>query len=260
MLFNDKILIRSFLFSSLIAMMLMFAGCTNNRECEIGDSKINDEDIDFSVTDEQINDELKDSNHVDEVEISNDREIVWLGDSLTQGSLGHDGDNINNSPAIKLQELSGHNVDGYGFYGYNTHDIFWVYRDETQKNQKVDPNKIYLFWVGSNDWVVDGNPNDDVGTVTCEIDKIIEAGGLSDYLVIGTTARYELRTNNDDGIYMYESVNNQLSDYYKDHYLDVIDAIAEDGYGPDQIHLTQEAYDNVALLVHRKLIDMNYIK
>ena len=91
MLFNDKILIRSFLFSSLIAMMLMFAGCTNNRECEIGGSKINDEDIDFSVTDEQINDELlNDSSHVDEVEISNDREIVWLGDSLTQGSLGHD--------------------------------------------------------------------------------------------------------------------------------------------------------------------------
>lgn len=268
MLFNSKnSKTISFILGSLIAVLAFsLTGCSNGKEQEayIATTESKGGSVDVKVTETADINTLESQDMDDEGsnqdEPDDSREIVWLGDSLTQGSLGSDGDNIDNSPAVRLQELSGHIVDGYGFYGYNSHDIFWVYRDETQKNQSVDSNKIYLFWVGSNDWVVDGNPNDNVGPVIEEIDRVIDAGGLEDYLVLGTTARIELRTDNGDGILMYESVNKKLKDYYKDHYLDVIEAISDNGYGPDDIHLTQNAYDNVASLVNMKLIEMNYIK
>lgn len=194
--------------------------------------------------------------------------IVWLGDSLTQGSLGDIDDNLPNAPYIKLAQLSGRNVEGYGYYGYNTHDIFWVYVDEAHENQKKDPNKTYVFWVGSNDWVVDGATNDDAGKVISEIDSFVSGGGITKYIVLGTTARYELRSdyrgyngaeNANIGKDMYSLINQQLSGHYGEKYLDVNTVIStEGGYGPDNIHLTQASYDAVADLVYKKVIELGY--
>lgn len=192
--------------------------------------------------------------------------IVWLGDSLTQGSLGDDNDNFANAPYIKLAALCDRRVEGYGFYGYNTHDIFWVYTDESQENQKKDPAKTYIFWVGSNDWVVNGVTNDNADPVIAEIDRFISSGGITKYLVLGTTARYELRSdyegfggtaNANMGKNMYESINDKLAQHYGNRYLDVNPAIPiEGGYGPDNIHLVQKSYDDVAELVNRKLTEL----
>lgn len=196
--------------------------------------------------------------------------IVWLGDSLTQGSLGDDNDNFANAPYLKLADLSGRNVEGYGFYGYNTHDIFWVYSDENHENQRKDPNKTYIFWVGSNDWVVNGVANDNATPVMAEIDQFITSGGIKNFLVLGTTARYELRSNPADSgesaaadagtsaeQNKYELINDQLRQHYGKRYLDVNPAIPVDGgYGPDNVHLTQQSYDDVAVLVNRKLKEL----
>ena len=189
--------------------------------------------------------------------------VVWLGDSLTQGSLGHENDNLANAPYVKLSEISGFNVEGYGFYGYKTHDIFWVYTDEEHENQKKDPGKIYVFWVGSNDWVIDGITNDDAESVINEIDSFVNGGGITNYLVLGTTARYELRSdyagygkaaNLNAGTDVYKVINDKLKAHFGDKYLDVNEVIPLDtGYGPDNIHLTQESYDAVARLVYEKL-------
>lgn len=179
--------------------------------------------------------------------------IVWLGDSLTQGSLGDNNDNLPNAPYEKLKAMAGVPVEGYGFYGYNTHDIFWVYRAESQLNQKRDPNKTYIFWVGSNDWVKDGVPNTETSGVINEIDKFISDGvQISNYIVIGTTARYELGDS-------YKIINKALKDHYGTHYLDVADVIGPNGYIEDRIHLKQVSYDAVALAVYNKLIAMGYL-
>ena len=190
--------------------------------------------------------------------------IVWLGDSLTQGSLGDDNDNFANAPYLRLAELSRRNVEGYGFYGYNTHDIFWVYSDEAHENQRKDPNKTYIFWVGSNDWVVNGVANDNAAPVISEIDRFVASGGINNFLVLGTTARHELRSDSEgtEGAAeaetnVYETINSQLREHYGIRYLDVNPAIPiSGGYGPDNVHLTQQSYDDVADLVDRKLKEL----
>lgn len=181
------------------------------------------------------------------------KKIVWLGDSLTQGSLGDDNDNLANAPYEKLKTMTSVPVEGYGLYGYKTNTIFWVYVDGDHYNQEVDPDNTYIFWVGSNDWVVDGVPNADTAPVISQIDDFLTKFGTIDkYIVIGTTSRYELGD-------MYKSINKDLAAHYGDHYLDVIDIINKYGYGSDNIHLTQATYDAVAKAVYEKLKQLGYI-
>lgn len=254
MLFNKtKRLITVFFMLLLLCGLL--SGCKKSKEdnkaqLDANEEQINSEDVAGDTEDKKLS---------YDGDLS-EREIVFIGDSLTQGSLGSDGDNLDNSPAKILSRISGHKVEEYGFYGYNTHDIFWVYRDETQKNQTVDSKKVYIFWVGSNDFVVDKIPNCDASLVIEEIDKIINAGELYDYLVLGTTARIELRVDNEEGVKMYDAVNRQFEEHYKEHYLDVLDIITDKGYGPDSIHLTMDAYERVANAVYDRLINLQYIE
>ena len=183
----------------------------------------------------------------------NAQPIVWLGDSLTQGSLGDNNDNLPGAPYETLKKLVNVPVEGYGLYGYNTNDIFWVYMDSGHYNQTIDPKKTYIFWVGSNDWVVEGEPNNITLPVIAQIDRFLTLEGqVNNYIVIGTTARYELGD-------MYRSINRDLAAKYGSHYLDVIDVIGKDGYGPDRIHLTQGGYDAVARAVYEKLKSLGYI-
>lgn len=184
--------------------------------------------------------------------------VVWLGDSITQGSLGNPDDNLENAPYVTLRKLSGLNVEGYGFYGYNTNDIFWVYRDETQKNQKVDNSKLYIFWVGSNDWVLDSGSNCDVAPVMERIDSFIASGNLKDYIIMGATARIGLRGEY-NGKPLYDIINAELSKHYGSHFLDIQKTITMNGFGPDNTHLKQDAYDRVAGAVYDKLKEMEYV-
>lgn len=256
MLYNNVIK-RLYNFIIILLVCASLTGCRTG-EAQTDIDKVDNNSVDVNQDDSVLPDKNVSTNR--DEEFLKNRVIVWLGDSLTQGSLGRENDNLENAPARKLEELSGHEVDDYGFYGYNTHDIFWVYRDETQKNQTVDSEKVYVFWVGSNDWVRDDIPNCDITSVVEEIDRIIAAGNLTDYIVMGTTARVELRTDSGDELQMYQSVNKQLSEYYGEHYMDVCEFIGADGYGPDDIHLTQESYDSVAQGLYSKLISMKYIQ
>lgn len=183
--------------------------------------------------------------------------IVWIGDSLTQGSLGHDNDNLPNAPFNRLAELTGLKVEGFGFYGYNTHDVFWCYKDETQCNQSVDGNKTYIFWVGLNDWAGGEGITTDTELVIMEIDAIISRG-LEDYVVIGPTARKELRQTIGEKA-AYESINEDMKKHYQEHFLDILDIVTLDGFGQDGIHLNQDAYDRVAEAVYDKLLDLGYL-
>ena len=180
--------------------------------------------------------------------------VVWLGDSLTQGSLGDDNDNLANAPFEKLKKMVDVPVEGYGLYGFNTGEIFWTYTDENHINQKRDANKTYVFWVGSNDWVKDGVPNTDTTEVISRIDDFLNRNGvvIKNYIVLGTTARYELGDS-------YKVINAALAQHYGSHYLDVIDVIGPNGYVDDRIHLTQAAYDAVAKAVAGKLKSLGYI-
>ncbi len=181
------------------------------------------------------------------------RTIVWLGDSLTQGSLGDDNDNLAHAPYVKLQSLVKNKVEGYGMYGYKTHDIFWVYRDEGHLNQRVDPNKIYIFWVGSCDWCPDDGENTNTAPVIAEIDNFLAAGPVKDYIVIGTTQRWRL------GVERARIINANLQAKYGSHYMDVVDIIAANGFSPDNTHLSQASYDAIASAVYNKLKALGYI-
>lgn len=184
--------------------------------------------------------------------------IVWLGDSLTQGSLGDSNDNLENAPYVRLAKLSGRNVEGFGFYGHDTGGVLWMYGAEAWANQTTDPTKTYVFWVGSNNWVQSGGIiNDDTDAVIERLNSFVEGYGIEHYIFLGTTARKELR-NNINGVPAYKSINSKLEKYYGERYMDVIDVIGENGYGPDEIHLTQEAYDKVADAVYKKLKKLNY--
>ena len=179
--------------------------------------------------------------------------IVWLGDSLTQGSLGDDNDNLAGAPYEKLKTLVDVPVEGHGFYGWNTHDVLWAYTAKEQLGQIADPHKTYIFWLGSNDWVVDGEPNADTAPVIKEIDRFLHLeGNIPNYIVIGTTSRHRLKD-------LYLPINADLEEHYKEHYMDVIDIINWYGYSPDKTHLSQECYDAVAEAVYEKLKELGYI-
>ncbi|MCR5734686.1 MAG: SGNH/GDSL hydrolase family protein [Lachnospiraceae bacterium] len=190
---------------------------------------------------------------------NSDKTVVWLGDSLTQGSLGDMDDNLPNAPYEKLKQLSGAKVEGFGFYGFNTHDILWSYTAEAHAGQKKDPNKIYVFWCGSNDWTPGGIPNTDTAGVISEIDSFVAGGGITKYIVLGTTARNELRPDG-NGPSRCELINKDLKAHYKERYLELDSFISiENGYVADKVHLTQASYDTVAYLVYEKLKQMGYL-
>ncbi len=179
--------------------------------------------------------------------------IVWLGDSLTQGSLGDEDDNLANAPYVRLSKKVSVPVEGYGFYGHNTHDIFWMYRDETQKGQEIDPDKVYIFWVGSCDWCPDEGPNADTAPVISQIDNFLaQNGGVNNYIVIGTTSRWRLGD-------LYVPINNDLAAHYGSHYMDCINIINRYGYSEDNTHLSQASYDAIADAVCDKLKALGYI-
>ena len=201
---------------------------------------------------EAVSGEATDINAAEDNSTKKPSAIVWLGDSLTQGSLGDDNDNLANAPYEKLRKMVNVPVEGYGMYGYNTHDIFWVYTDESQLNQKIDPDKAYIFWVGSNDWAPADSVNSDTAPVIAEIDSFIARGGLKNYIVLGTTSRWRLGD-------LYISINNDLAAHYGSHYMDVIDIINKYGYSPDNTHLSQESYDAIAAAVYEKLKALGYI-
>ena len=201
---------------------------------------------------EAVSGEATDINAAEDNSTKKPSAIVWLGDSLTQGSLGDDNDNLANAPYEKLRKMVSVPVEGYGMYGYNTHDIFWVYTDESQLNQKIDPDKAYIFWVGSNDWAPADSVNSDTAPVIAEIDSFIARGGLKNYIVLGTTSRWRLGD-------LYIPINNDLAAHYGSHYMDVIDIINKYGYSPDNTHLSQESYDAIAAAVYEKLKALGYI-
>ncbi|MCR5507612.1 MAG: SGNH/GDSL hydrolase family protein, partial [Lachnospiraceae bacterium] len=181
--------------------------------------------------------------------------VVWLGDSLTQGSLGSPNNNLDNAPYVKLRAYLNMPVEGYGFWAYNTRQIFSAYRN-THK-QKVDPEKAYVFWVGSCDWFHDGAANTNTGPVIKQIDDFLASGKVTRYVVLGTTARRELR----DGE-KYKTINNALKAHYGEHYMDVVEIIDREGngYSRDQVHLTQNSYDAIAYALGDKLKSMGYVK
>lgn len=184
--------------------------------------------------------------------------IVWLGDSLTQGALGHKNDNLKNAPYEKLKKIISENslnvpVQGMGLWGYNTREIFTTYK----RNNQIDPNKTYIFWVGSNDWVNDDGPNTNTGPVIEQINEFLsENGGVNQYIVIGTTARWKLKNEN-----RYITINTALKEEYDDNYMDVISIIEREGngYSSDNTHLTQASYDAIAEAVYDKLVELNYL-
>lgn len=217
---------------------------------------------DIQEQEENTGEETEQSVEQGEPELSENEKnptIVWLGDSLTQGSLGDEYDNLIGAPCVILMNNYNLNVEGYGFYGNNTGAVLWRYTDETQENQVRDPAKVYIFWLGSNDWVIDGQPNTDAESVITRLDDFISYGKIDKYIIMGTTARYELRVQ-ESGKPMYEIINDKLENHYKNHYMDVIDIIGDDGYGPDEIHLKAKTYEDVAQMVYNKLIEMGYIK
>ncbi len=200
--------------------------------------------------------------HTEEKQPALSPRIIWLGDSLTQGSLGDRDDNLDYAPYIKLGELVkpyGNTVEGYGYYGYNTHDILWTY-GETLNGQPKDKDAIYIFWCGSNDWVVDDIPNTETAGVMAEIDNFLANNGapIEKYVVIGTTARLQLREGE-----LYNIINAALASHYGNHYIEVNDMIDTDtmdgGYVIDAVHLKQESYDKVAARVFEKLKSLGYI-
>ena len=195
----------------------------------------------------------EDTSEEGSADAGSDRTIVWLGDSLTQGSLGEDNDNVKNAPYVKLRSLVKNKVEGYGFYGHKTHDIFWLYRDEGHFNQSVDPGKIYIFWVGSCDWCPDDGENTNTAPVISEIDNFLAAGPVKDYIVIGTTQRWRL------GLDRAKIINADLQAKYGSHYIDVIDIIAANGFSSDNTHLSQASYDAIAAAVCNKLKALGYI-
>ncbi|MCR5421683.1 MAG: hypothetical protein K6E98_11805 [Lachnospiraceae bacterium] len=169
--------------------------------------------------------------------------IIWIGDSLTQGSLGDDNGNENNpqAPWRVLKEISGWNVKGYGYYGYNTHDILWAYGEY---GGIKNPEYIYIFWVGSNDFY---ESPANISKVIEEIDKFIANVKIDKYLVLGTTNRGDMAPD------AYKSINSEFDNKYGNNYLDIMPYIK---YGPDNIHLTEESYKEVAEAVYDKLISL----
>ncbi len=179
--------------------------------------------------------------------------IVWLGDSLTQGSLGHENDNIQNAPYERLKAKVSVPVEGYGCYAYETGAILWMYGADQWFKQERDPNKTYIFWVGCNDWANRGATDEITNEVMADVDNFLTKDGIviPNYIFIGTTNRHEYRDQT-------KTINQKLKAHYKEHYLDVADVIGNE-YVADQVHLTQKGYDAVADAVYKKLLQLGYI-
>lgn len=173
-------------------------------------------------------------------------DVIWIGDSLTQGSLGDDNHNKNNpqAPWRVLGEISGKNVTGAGFYGYKTHDIFWAYGEY---DGIKDPNITYVYWVGSNDF---HDSPDNIKYVIEETDRFNSNAGITKYIMLGTTNRGDMDPN------AYISINKGLEDYYGDRYLDIMPYVE---FGPDGVHLTETSYRKIAGAVYDKLRSMGYL-
>ncbi|MCR5507406.1 MAG: hypothetical protein K6F34_01835 [Lachnospiraceae bacterium] len=166
--------------------------------------------------------------------------VVWLGDSLTQGSLGQDNGNIDNpqAPWRVLADISGYDVEGFGYYGLFAHDILWKWGEEGGEKH---PDTVYVFWVGSCDF---RDSADNVESVIKDIDTFLQNASLDKYLVLGTTDRHEL--GGDGAI----AVNRRFEERYGKKYLDIL-AYVE--YGPDNLHLTEASYAKVAEAVYEKI-------
>lgn len=177
---------------------------------------------------------------------TDDPEIIWIGDSLTQGSLGDNNFNKDNpqAPWRILGEISGRNVAGVGFFGYKTSDIFWAY---TEYNGIKDPNATYVYWVGSNDFRASV---DSVPDVIQETDKFTGSVGTNKYIFLGTTNRSDMDPN------AYIGINKQLEEHYGDRYLDIMPYVE---YGADGVHLTEASYRKIAEAVYDKLKKMGYL-
>ena len=197
-----------------------------------------------SDTSEDITDESSDTSEDSQDENKNDESsftgVVWLGDSLTQGSLGDDNFNKDNpqAPWRRLADMSGWDVDGYGYFGYNTGAILWKFGED---GGEKDPSKIYVFWVGSNDFAYSV---DTIPGVIGQIDGFNEKGGIDKYLVLGTTNRGDMDPT------AYIGINKEFSDRYGEKYLDIMPYVE---YGDDGIHLTESSYNAVAEAVYDKL-------
>lgn len=196
-------------------------------------------DFDGENVAKEAEEETSEGEETSEADLPN--KIVWIGDSLSQGSLGDDNFNKDNpwAPYYALQNHVDIPVDGYGYYGYVSHDCLWKFG---QDGGVKDPNTLYIFWVGSNDFREGVKETD---TVIYEIDNFLANGNLTRYLVLGTTNREEIRDNGE-----YVEINNKLAEYYKDRFLDIMPYVE---FGPDMLHLTKESYTKVGDAVYEKL-------
>ena len=197
----------------------------------------------------------------DESDVPQTTAIHWLGDSLTQGSLGEDGDNIAGAPYKRLEKdlqsggFTEVGVEGLGLYGKKTGYILEKYKN----NHTVSPDIVYVFWVGSNDWVdwgADPVVNTDTSGVIKKIDRFLlsEAGFCGKYIVIGTTDRKTL--GRDNAI----TINKALKSHYKNHYVDILAIIDKCGYSSDKTHLSQRSYNAIADMIYEKIREMKYVK
>ena len=203
--------------------------------------------------------ELSEEDHAEEEMPKQAAGIVWIGDSLTQGSLGDIDDNLENAPYVRLGKLCkdrGNIVEGFGYYAFVTHDIFWRYgydRDNEGIEAK-DPEKVYVLWVGSNDFALSEDPLSEVQAVEAQIDQFV-GDELNQFIVLSHLPRAETKP---DGL--YQKINQALQAYYGVRFLDITScAPVPDGFQADEVHLTQSSYDKVADKVYGKLLEMGYI-
>ncbi len=204
-----------------------------------------------------MNAEISEEDHAEEEKPQKASGIVWIGDSLTQGSLGDMDDNLDNAPYVRLGRLCkdrGNIVEGFGYYGFVTSDIFWRYTEFYENGEPKDPEKIYVLWVGSNDFALASDPVSALPEVMGQIDRFLGAD-LKKYIVLSHLPRAETKPGD-----IYKSINEGLKAGYGDHFLDITAcASVPEGFNQDEVHLTQQSYDNVADAVFDKLIQMGYI-
>ncbi len=281
---NSKLRLVTWLTLACLACFLVLAGCSGDKEGLTAEaSKIeepapepaasqNEEEADASEEpDEQFEEDVLNMETAEAAagifgtgEILNltapatkAAGIVWLGDSLTQGSLGDDGDNLENAPYAKLAGLCaplGIPVEGYGYYAYVASDIFWRYCKFYDKGEPKNPAKAYVIWVGSNDFALAKDKSKVVSEVEAEIDKFV-GDKIDKYIVLSHLPRAESKPGD-----WYKAINAELKAHYGNRFLDITAcAPVPSGFQNDQVHLTQPSYDNVAALVFQKLALMGYI-
>ena len=114
-------------------------------------------------------------------------------------------------------------------------------------NGIMDPDVVYVYWVGSNDCF---DSPDNVKSVIEETDRFNDKAGITRFIMLGTTNRTDMPDSS------CEIFNKALSEHYGDRYLDIIPYVE---FGPDGVHLTEESYAAVAAAAHEKLKAMDYI-